>query len=35
MAINSFDHFTVRCADLQKSWRFYEEVLGRRPAGRA
>jgi catechol 2,3-dioxygenase-like lactoylglutathione lyase family enzyme len=28
MAITSFDHFTVRCADLQKSWRFYEDILG-------
>jgi catechol 2,3-dioxygenase-like lactoylglutathione lyase family enzyme len=28
MSINSYDHFTIRCADLQKSWRFYQDVLG-------
>ena len=26
--ITGFDHYTVRCADLEASWRFYEEVLG-------
>lgn len=28
MGINAFDHYTVRCADLQAAWRFYEQVLG-------
>ncbi len=28
MGINAFDHYTVRSADLQKAWRFYEDVLG-------
>ena len=30
MTIQAFDHFTLRCADLQASWRFYEQVLGLR-----
>ena len=29
MPIDSFDHYTVRSADWQASWRFYETVLGR------
>lgn len=28
MTIDAFDHYTLRCADLQASWRFYEDVLG-------
>ncbi len=28
MGINAFDHYTLRSADLQKAWKFYEEVLG-------
>lgn len=28
MTLNAFDHYTVRCADLQASWRFYQQVLG-------
>jgi catechol 2,3-dioxygenase-like lactoylglutathione lyase family enzyme len=28
MAINSFDHYTLRCADIDASWRFYEKALG-------
>src|SRR5579864_2559049 len=28
--ITGFDHYTVRTADLQASWRFYEQVLGLR-----
>jgi catechol 2,3-dioxygenase-like lactoylglutathione lyase family enzyme len=30
VTIVAFDHFTVRCADLQASWNFYQEVLGLR-----
>src|ERR687883_172349 len=30
MTIEAFDHLTIRCADLQASWRFYEQVLGLR-----
>ena len=26
--ITAFDHYTVRCADLQTSWRFYADALG-------
>src|SRR5689334_16648277 len=28
MTMTAFDHYTVRTADLQKSWRFYEDILG-------
>lgn len=41
MPINSFDHYTVRSADIEASWRFYEQTLGLRvverqvPNGRA
>jgi catechol 2,3-dioxygenase-like lactoylglutathione lyase family enzyme len=28
VTIEAFDHYTIRCADLQASWRFYEDVLG-------
>ena len=28
MPINDFDHYTVRSADHDASWRFYERVLG-------
>ncbi len=28
MAINAFDHYTVRCADIEASRRFYEQALG-------
>jgi catechol 2,3-dioxygenase-like lactoylglutathione lyase family enzyme len=28
MAITDFDHYTVRSADHDASWRFYEDVLG-------
>src|SRR5487761_314644 len=30
MPINAFDHYTVRCADLDKSWAFYRDALGLR-----
>jgi catechol 2,3-dioxygenase-like lactoylglutathione lyase family enzyme len=26
--IEAFDHYTLRCSDLQASWRFYADVLG-------
>jgi catechol 2,3-dioxygenase-like lactoylglutathione lyase family enzyme len=26
--IDAFDHYTLRCQDLQVSWRFYADVLG-------
>jgi catechol 2,3-dioxygenase-like lactoylglutathione lyase family enzyme len=28
MAINAFDHYTLRCADLEVTRRFYAEALG-------
>jgi len=28
MGITRFDHYTVRSADYEASWRFYERVLG-------
>ena len=28
MPITRFDHYTVRSADVDASWRFYEDVLG-------
>jgi catechol 2,3-dioxygenase-like lactoylglutathione lyase family enzyme len=28
MTIEAFDHYTLRCADLKASWRFYADVLG-------
>ena len=28
MPITRFDHYTVRSADVDASWRFYEQVLG-------
>jgi len=28
MPINAFDHYTVRSADVDASWRFYEQALG-------
>lgn len=28
MVIHAFDHYTLRCADLAASWRFYEMALG-------
>jgi catechol 2,3-dioxygenase-like lactoylglutathione lyase family enzyme len=28
MTVEAFDHYTIRCADLQASWRFYADVLG-------
>ena len=30
MTITGFDHYTIRCADLQAAWRFYADVLGLR-----
>ena len=30
MPINAFDHYTVRCADLEKSRSFYRDALGLR-----
>jgi catechol 2,3-dioxygenase-like lactoylglutathione lyase family enzyme len=30
MPIKAFDHYTVRCADLDKSWAFYRDALGLR-----
>jgi len=30
MPIEEFDHYTVRCADFDATWRFYGEVLGLR-----
>ena len=28
MPISAFDHYTVRSADVDASWRFYEQALG-------
>ena len=28
MPITAPDHYTIRCADLAASWKFYEETLG-------
>jgi catechol 2,3-dioxygenase-like lactoylglutathione lyase family enzyme len=28
--IKSFDHYTIRCADLDASWAFYRDALGLR-----
>jgi catechol 2,3-dioxygenase-like lactoylglutathione lyase family enzyme len=33
--IDAFDHYTLRCKDLQVSWRFYADVLGFRVTERA
>jgi catechol 2,3-dioxygenase-like lactoylglutathione lyase family enzyme len=30
MPITGFDHFTLRCADLDATWRFYADALGLR-----
>jgi len=30
MPITSFDHYTLRCADLDKTWAFYRDALGLR-----
>jgi catechol 2,3-dioxygenase-like lactoylglutathione lyase family enzyme len=30
MPITAFDHYTIRCADLDKSWAFYRDALGLR-----
>lgn len=30
MPITAFDHYTIRCADLDKSWAFYRDGLGLR-----
>jgi catechol 2,3-dioxygenase-like lactoylglutathione lyase family enzyme len=30
MPITAFDHYTIRCADLDKSWAFYRDTLGLR-----
>ena len=30
MTVTGFDHYTIRCADLQAAWRFYADVLGLR-----
>lgn len=30
MPITAFDHFTIRCADLDASWAFYRDALGLR-----
>jgi hypothetical protein len=30
MPITAFDHYTVRCADLDASWAFYRDALGPR-----
>jgi catechol 2,3-dioxygenase-like lactoylglutathione lyase family enzyme len=35
MTIEAFDHYTLRCADFQASWRFYGDVLGLRVTERA
>lgn len=41
MPIEAFDHYTVRSADIDAAWRFYEQALGLKvvdrpyPAGRA
>src|SRR4051794_2674518 len=34
MTITGFDHYTIRCADFQASWRFYAETLGLRVVDR-
>jgi catechol 2,3-dioxygenase-like lactoylglutathione lyase family enzyme len=28
MSLTAFDHYTVRCSDLDATWRFYEQALG-------
>ena len=28
MPITAYDHYTVRCSDLDATWRFYESALG-------
>jgi catechol 2,3-dioxygenase-like lactoylglutathione lyase family enzyme len=35
MTIYAWDHYTIRCADLQASWRFYEQILGMRVTERS
>jgi catechol 2,3-dioxygenase-like lactoylglutathione lyase family enzyme len=30
MTITAFDHFTIRCADLDATWAFYRDALGMR-----
>jgi catechol 2,3-dioxygenase-like lactoylglutathione lyase family enzyme len=35
MTIYAWDHYTIRCADLQASWRFYEQVMGLRVTERS
>jgi len=30
MPITAFDHYTVRCADLDASWAFYRDAIGLR-----
>lgn len=30
MPITAFDHYTVRCADLDAAWAFYRDALGMR-----
>src|SRR6266568_9195413 len=30
MGISSFDHYTLRCADLDATWAFYRDALGLR-----
>jgi catechol 2,3-dioxygenase-like lactoylglutathione lyase family enzyme len=34
LTITGWDHYTLRCNDLQASWRFYADVLGLRVAER-
>jgi catechol 2,3-dioxygenase-like lactoylglutathione lyase family enzyme len=34
MTLDAFDHYTVRCSDLDATWRFYQDALGLRVVDR-
>jgi catechol 2,3-dioxygenase-like lactoylglutathione lyase family enzyme len=34
MALTGYDHYTVRCSNLDATWKFYEDALGLRVAER-
>jgi catechol 2,3-dioxygenase-like lactoylglutathione lyase family enzyme len=35
MPVTEYDHYTVRCSDLDATWKFYEDALGLRVTERA
>jgi catechol 2,3-dioxygenase-like lactoylglutathione lyase family enzyme len=35
MPVTGYDHYTVRCSDLDATWKFYEDALGLRVSERA